>query len=70
MAPTWAEAVGRRWRLALGLPGAARGGLARSCEKGSAWRDAAERAKTVGPACRLGARVVQYARSGRVPCMH
>ena len=35
---------------------AGRGGgcLARCCEEGSAWRGAAERAKTVGPACRLG----------------
>ena len=35
---------------------AGRGGgcLARCCEEGSAWRGAAERAKAVGPACRLG----------------
>ena len=32
----------------------ARGGLARSGEKGSAWRDAAVWAKARGPACRLG----------------
>ena len=28
--------------------------MARCCEEGSAWRGAAERAKAVGPACRLG----------------
>ena len=35
---------------------AGRGGgcLARCCEEGSAWRGASERAKVVGPACRLG----------------
>lgn len=48
------RAVGRRRRLALGLPGVARSGLARSGEKGSAWRDAAVWAKARGPACRLG----------------
>ena len=48
------RAVGRRRRLALGLPGVARSGLARSGEKGSMWRGSAERAKAVGPACQLG----------------
>ena len=41
------RAVGRRRRLALGLPGVARSGLARSGEKGSTWRGSAERAKAV-----------------------
>ena len=45
----------RLWRRRHGqrLPGCG-GCLARCCEEGSAWRGAAERAKAVGPACRLG----------------
>ena len=49
---------------------ACQGGLARCCEAGSAWRGAAVWAKARGAACRLGRGIVQYARSGRVQCMH
>ena len=72
VAPTWAEAVGQRRRLALGLPGVARSSLARSGEKGSAWRGAAERAKARGASvsaracgCNLRALGVPSARTGR-----
>ena len=52
-----AEAHCGRRRAAKGSDGGAvgcKGGLARCCEKGSAWRGAAERAKTRGATCRLG----------------
>ena len=51
---------------------AGRGGgcMARCGEKGSAWRGAAERAKTVGASVSARARVVQYARSARAPGVH
>ena len=68
-APTWADAVGRR-RLALGLPGVARGGLARSGEKGSAWRGSAVWAKTVGASVSARCACVPNVRSARALGVH
>ena len=56
-APTVAEARCGRRRAAKSSVGSVvgcQGGLARCCEVVSAWRGAAERAKTRGPVCRLG----------------
>ena len=51
---------------------AGRGGgcLARCCEEGSAWRGAAERAKTVGASVSARRTCVPNARSARAPGVH
>ena len=72
-APTVAEARSRRRRAAKSSVGGTvgcQGGLACCCDEVSAWRGAAERAKTRGASVSAQARFVQYARSGRVQCTH
>ena len=67
------RAVGRRRRLALGLPGVARSGLACCGEEGRAWRGSAVEARP--GARRVGsgaarAKRVPNAHSARAPGVH
>ena len=66
--------MGRGCRAAVAASswpaGVARGGLARSGEKGSVWRGAAERAKTVGASVSARRTCVPNARSARALGVH
>ena len=72
-APTVEEArYGRRRAAKSSIGGAVgcQGGLVHCCGEVSAWRGAAERAKTRAASLSARAQFVQYARSGRVQCTH